>query len=1790
MSASMCPSADQISRYLVGMLDQNDIDEVATHVAACSSCQARADQLESRTADPLVDELRGRQSPADSFEDESTYSDALKGIKAIGRQPAFISSKKSCLVDEPALEELRDYRILEKIGQGGMGAVYKALHTRLDKVVAIKVLPADRMRDEHAVERFDREMKAVGRLEHPNIVQARDAGETDGRHYLVMEYVAGVDLSSLVAKYGPLPIAEACALVRQAAEGLQFVHQNGMVHRDIKPSNLMVTHEAQVKILDLGLALLHESKKGTGPICRNGPEGAAHKLEPSPFSTQLTSAGQIMGTLDYMAPEQCDDSHQVDIRADIYSLGATLYKLLVGRGPFEEDRLDTPIKKMMALTGEPIPAIQKLRADVPRPLVQVVTRMLARDPDRRFATPAEVATALAPWAESHDLNGWLAAALDQPLDTIKTENLMSVDDADTNPEQATTDRGDAFDPYHKWLSIPPEEQPPHHYRLLGLKLFEADPEVIEMAADRQMAHVRTFQSGKHSGASQNVLNQISAAKVTLINAAKRAAYDEKLKVQLAARKPKRAAAKPEPTSAIKTAAAIEPANAAAPSFAAAQPTAALKPTVVAAGSANETPFVMQPIVWAAAALVAVVLVGGVAFVATRGNDPLVAESPISTLPDDHDRGKNIAEPAIASSLKTQEEQPLPETANRDAADQTVSSSRTAEPSSVSASQSAPVKITRQPSADNSSADDLFADTSSVPAASRAGAQAPGAIGPEQSIDVLPLISPGRDTVSGQWNWSDGQLTIEQPEGQAQLTVPVEIVGGYELTIDAEKPAGESLHVGLPLRDHYVSLVIDSNQAGTKGRGGAGLSNLRGQPFADNSSHSPLRQFENKQRHTIRIVVAFEFDNASVTVKFDDRAPMIYQKLPLRNFSADPDFPPANAKAPFLGVRNATFVFHKVELKMLDGRATPLTGDGAVASHTPAEDSPTGATSTVAASPVAASSVPAPPAQPVDLIQVILRKYLREQIHPFKAGGDWFIQNDVLMCRKADEFARVDTWYSPVGDYRLTAKFVRVSGGESVVLILPCAASSVTMALGSSLGNQLHVVDGKQFNDANPTRTTEFKLVNGLEYTAVAEVRLRDGQADIQVNVNGQPVVSFRGAQSQLSISEKWRMPDATRIGVGAHGILVNFKSLVVELLPRRDGALAGFDSATRLPIPDAAAREKAARQVDAIFGEQIAAADTPVAKANVAKELIATAAKSPEDPPSQFALLFKAWEIGVDAADGETIKLAMEAMARRFDVDTIKERGRGLVTAAKARGLTTAQEKKLVLAMLDLCDDATESDRFDIAGSVWDAAKNRATATRDNEFIRQTKERIDRGRDLERMYKAAAEAAALLDKQPDDEKANLLVGQYKCYIKLDWPGGLPHLAMCGDAALAKLAQQDLAGPASAAEQVKLADAWWESAEAERVDYVKQAQFARAAAWYRTALEQATGLLQIQAEKRLATYAEISGGQAAPGGLPAGSERAKPEAPAGPIAFVPAGQIPTPDDFQFGVVYSRDGKLIAAGMRDFSMVWSAETGKLVGKYNVPNIPSGRRAGVVAVAFSPDGKTLATSGYGPNILLFDVASGKMRGDLKSAGEWIMGLDFSPDGSVLASAAREQAIRLWDGATGNQRKEFRGYYAGTLNVAFSPNGQLLASTGSDGLLTVHSMKDGQRIAHPRISHVKTNAIAWSPAGTLLATGSESMDVDVFNAQTFEKVAQLKGHAAAVSAVAFAPATAPAPMLVSADQQSYIRVWNPATAKEVFLFKAPSANVTGLAFSPDGKHLATCGSGESITIWEIRVKRSRR
>ncbi|HQU44345.1 MAG TPA: protein kinase [Pirellulales bacterium] len=286
---------------------------------------------------------------------------------------------------------LGKYKLLDHLGTGGMSAVFLAEHAVMRRRVAIKVLPKNRVNDSSYLARFHREARAVASLDHPNIVRAFDVDNDGDVHYLVMEYIEGCDLKGVVERDGPLAYRTAADYIRQAADGLGHAHQAGLVHRDVKPANLLVDGRQVVKVLDMGLARTSDDIDAS--LTKDHDE-------------------RMLGTVDYLAPEQALDSHLVDPRADIYSLGCTLYFALTAYPPFPDGTLAQRV--LMHQSKEPAPISIK-RADVPAGLAAICRRMMAKSPAARFQSAAEVSEALANWIKRFDA-GESDVAAEKPAD------------------------------------------------------------------------------------------------------------------------------------------------------------------------------------------------------------------------------------------------------------------------------------------------------------------------------------------------------------------------------------------------------------------------------------------------------------------------------------------------------------------------------------------------------------------------------------------------------------------------------------------------------------------------------------------------------------------------------------------------------------------------------------------------------------------------------------------------------------------------------------------------------------------------------------------------------------------------------------------------------------------------------------------------------------------------------------------------------------------------------------------------------------------------------------------------------------------------------------------------------------------------------------------------------------------------------------------------------------------------------------------------------------------------------
>ena len=382
------PAPSQLQAFAQGRLSADELAAIEIHIRDCDLCcrnltNVTTDDRLAKLAREVHARDSGARGPAlaDTRLMNCDDSDSVAVEGKVGHQDSTMSVSEP----EQVPPELRDhprYRIVKILGKGGMGVVWLAEHQMMQRMVALKVISSRFTSGRESVERFRQEVRAAARLTHPNIVTAFDAEQAGDLHFLVTEYVDGRSLEQWVLQHGVLTVAQACSAIRQVCSGLQHAHNHGMIHRDIKPQNLMQAKNGKIKILDFGLARLEQQAEKVSQTAKT--------------ELSLTAVGMVLGTPDFMAPEQAADSSSADARSDIYSLGCTLFFLLAGRAPFEAGSF---MEMISSGTQRPMTALNSLRSDLTLELNRVIEKMTAPRPENRFRSAAEVADALAPFCQ-----------------------------------------------------------------------------------------------------------------------------------------------------------------------------------------------------------------------------------------------------------------------------------------------------------------------------------------------------------------------------------------------------------------------------------------------------------------------------------------------------------------------------------------------------------------------------------------------------------------------------------------------------------------------------------------------------------------------------------------------------------------------------------------------------------------------------------------------------------------------------------------------------------------------------------------------------------------------------------------------------------------------------------------------------------------------------------------------------------------------------------------------------------------------------------------------------------------------------------------------------------------------------------------------------------------------------------------------------------------------------------------------------------------------------------------------
>ena len=377
MNQPACPPHEHLQAFKVGRLPTDRFEWLLQHLESCSVCRDQMEQAECAADEIMIGLNRAAQAADPLLSEPDLHAMLYDAHPTIAVEGSSLP-----------IEQLGPYRFIRPLGRGGMGAVFLAEHDRLKRRCALKLLPRERVADPDWRGRFDREMQAIASLSHPNIVTANDAGEADGWHYLVMEYLDGLDLATVIRRLGPLDAGPAAKIMADVCAALSAIHQAGLVHRDVKPSNIMLTRSGQVKLLDLGL--VHDNRDLTDEL-------------------RLTTIGQVLGTLVYAAPEQLSADQRIDARTDLYGVGATLYQLLTGQSAHGGQQGIAPL--IINKTSRDVDSLREHLPQVSQPLDLLVQQLLRRDPAKRPGTAQAVEAELRALATEDSLSDLVKRAM-----------------------------------------------------------------------------------------------------------------------------------------------------------------------------------------------------------------------------------------------------------------------------------------------------------------------------------------------------------------------------------------------------------------------------------------------------------------------------------------------------------------------------------------------------------------------------------------------------------------------------------------------------------------------------------------------------------------------------------------------------------------------------------------------------------------------------------------------------------------------------------------------------------------------------------------------------------------------------------------------------------------------------------------------------------------------------------------------------------------------------------------------------------------------------------------------------------------------------------------------------------------------------------------------------------------------------------------------------------------------------------------------------------------------------------
>jgi serine/threonine protein kinase len=1323
---------------------------------------------------------------------------------------------------------LNDYIVVDKLGSGGMGNVFKARHRTNGSIVAVKVMSSSSMRSADNVKRFQREAEMVARLNHPNIVRAIEAGQADGLCYFAMEYVEGVDLSNYLKRQGPIAFEQALQCVVQAAQGLDFAHSQGIVHRDIKPGNLFLCQDGTVKLLDMGLARANDPSEGAAAQANEG----------------LTQTGQVMGTVDYMAPEQALNTRNADARADVYSLGCTLYRLITGAIPYEGDSV---VEKILAHREQPIPSVRAKFPSIPLGVDFVLSRMLAKRPDDRYQTMREVVHALQNVPTLAVSVGELPTPVfNAALPPASLPTRLPIPAA---PPVATS--------IPMAMTIPSIVNEPSNSFNFGVSISSATSESIRAPAKRSSLAMGAIAAGLMAMACVTSYMVLSQGDLLTIIDVESGPSNEKLDTE------KPAASNTSDPNAKESAKAGEPST---------TPSAGTMPTNTSVGKQASDEKPSQNLSDSTSPQKAAVpptkgpkVVSDVASPAAKvdvtsesANEPFINPGPRLSLQHQFDLADRLAQIAKVDFISRDGDQV--KIGERSTHSNTplgiwkISISRyqaTIPNDDWADVLSLPMIVSLRTFGDRSMSDtragELRASLPSLVELDLTGSSITDA-GVEDlarlprlrllSLDGSALTDAALDRLATCHNLralglsrlpltTQGVMKLNSLKGLASLSLSSTLVDDGLLKLKVS-----------PQRLEFLSLGNTSLSAATRR---ALLTEYPRATFqyARLGLASTINPFQSHVRSSLnRPVLPLAADQAAIERSTAEALQEAEGKLHIEVFQA---LPPNydNSKlpnAPF-ELRSISFQGKTPALSLVDS-LTKLRNLRLVDLSGCQIDS--------------------------ELIKRLASIRTLQSINLGKTNLDDQMLEQLVALPALEVLALNSTKLTSAGYGTLgkmtNLQWLDLSGTPGTLAdlnqLLTNAKKLETLLLrGVSLGDEelstisfnerlifLDLRDtnvtGKLRDTINAKRRFPLQIVTNDLPTGVIPTKYKASSPAVAASSTTSPSMPTKSTTTS---------PPSAKPANGES--LLGIPVPLTPAEPTKAVKVAPPVNSKRVTIPNADDIAKAIKTVHDLYKDDLAKAKKPEDKLPVLATMLKKGAEFNDDLVGKFAILSEARDVAVEIGDDAGLKSSFAQVSETFFV------GRAdwfcdSVEAATKRTMTSAVARKLTRSIMEQFETTVLDELFDESKRLLESALSVARKTQDNAVLKNV---VDRKSELDRQLKgleSLIKARETLAKTPDDIAANIVLGKHYCFVENDWQKGFSHLAKSSDTGIQEAAKASLADPQVAADQVKAGDLWWLKSEKPAVLTKLELQYI-AFYWYTLAEPSVDGLLRTKVAKRIA---------------------------------------------------------------------------------------------------------------------------------------------------------------------------------------------------------------------------------------------------------------------------------------------------------------------------------------------------